>query len=74
MTIPLWPKYLYDQNTTISFFPLSSQTKHSKTMTDAMEIASNEGIPAPPPFRASPQSYMRLAKVMANIGHQRAQG
>ena len=39
-------------------------------MTDAMEIASNEGIPA---LRASPQSYMRLAKVMAKIGHQRAQ-
>ncbi len=45
-------------------------------MTDAMEIASNEGIRSlpSPPSRASPQSYMRLAKVMAKIGHQRAQG
>ncbi len=43
-------------------------------MTDMMEIASNERIPAPPPSRASPQSYMRLAKVMAKIGHQQAQG
>ncbi len=41
-------------------------------MTDAMEIASNKGIPALPPLL--PQSYVRLAKVMAKIGHQRAQG
>jgi hypothetical protein len=32
-------------------------------MTDAMEIGSNEGIPALPPL----PSYMRLAKVMAKL-------
>ena len=37
-------------------------------MAEAMKIASNEDIPAPPPSRESPQSYMRLTRVMAKIG------